>query len=154
MIVLPSSSSFHGTVIADPLTLVPGAISASFYQQAASSHFTALTYSDKTFNTALVPTTSIWTLDDEVVQPGPSVNTINGAQVLKDQDVCPLFVADHFLQIVAQPAFTLAYQALTKGKADPGSFNPINCLLYPDGSPLNLAKAPQLATAVLNDVIA
>ena len=69
---------------------------------------------------AHVPTTSIYTYTDDIVQPQLIDSTSNlpgaGNHAIQDLDVCgPSAVADHFMLIVSPQAFGLAFAALEHG---------------------------------------
>ncbi|UZJ53544.1 hypothetical protein CBS101457_002864 [Exobasidium rhododendri] len=74
---------------------------------------------NKRGNLALVPTTSTYGIEDEVIQPVVSDSALgsNGAAFahISVQDVCPLMVADHFEILINTVAFYLALDAFEHG---------------------------------------
>lgn len=75
-----------------------GHCSEAIYQQSIGSQFLRAQNIDA--GKALVGTTSIFTLEDEIIAPEPQDSTLAGANNIAIQglDVCgPLHVADHFL---------------------------------------------------------
>ncbi|GAA6022950.1 hypothetical protein JCM11491_005480 [Sporobolomyces phaffii] len=127
---------FHGTA-EGPLacaaeTLIGGGCNPSVIQQTVGSHFLAAV--NKKGNQALVPTTSLYTHYDDVIQPEvilPATSALSGASVhaMQDLDVCgPGYIADHFTMIVSSVAYALTVDALTHdGNANPARINRAAC---------------------------
>lgn len=124
-------------------------------QQTVGSHY--LNAQNSKGNQALVPTTSLYTIEDDIIQPeiGPNpTSQLPGASVITVQressastgpfrvtsayaavglaEACgPLFVADHFTMIVTAPAFYLAVDALEHGgHASLSRFNPLTSCTF------------------------
>ncbi|GAA5910103.1 esterase/lipase family protein [Sporobolomyces salmoneus] len=104
----------------------------SVIQQTVGSHYLAA--ANKKGDMALVPTTSLYTHYDDVIQPEvilPATSRLNGASVhaMQDLDVCgPGYVADHFTMIVSSVAYALTLDALTHdGNADPSRLTKAAC---------------------------
>lgn len=72
----------------------------AIWQQAQNSNFLRAQNTDA--NRPLVPTTSIFTLTDEVIPPEPYSSTLPGASNILIQNVCLLHVVDHFLGKLSQ----------------------------------------------------
>ncbi len=151
-----NSPDFHATQVIAALPRLPYLLAESLYQQGSGSHFDKMTYS-KIWNTQYVPTLSVYSIEDEVVQPFPSAGTLSGGTpntVTSIQAYCPLYVADHFLMIIAQPAFALTASWFATGTIPTkAQFNPARCFSYPDGSITDFRNGVPLATAVLADVL-
>lgn len=86
---------------------------ACLWQQSAGSHFLAAMHAD-TFE-ALVPTTSIWTQTDGVVNPPQQNAQLPSATVLSVQDLCPGRIVTHVQMPVDAAAYALALNALNHG---------------------------------------
>ena len=162
-VFVANSPDFRGTqqlALLEPLLqtgVVP--LSASFYQQLSTSHMSTLSKNHaKGMGIARVKTVTLFSYTDEVVQPFPATGTLTGTLMkppVSIQDVCPLYLADHFLMIIAHPAFELTYQAFTHdGNIDRTKFDPARCTSYADGSVFDFRSTVPYATAVLNDILA
>lgn len=86
---------------------------ASLWQQSAGSqYYEALHYQD--FQ-ALVPTTSIYTQFDGIINPPKGNAQLPGATVVAVQSICPLRVTTHPAMTIDSAAFALALDALQHG---------------------------------------
>jgi hypothetical protein len=74
---------------------------------------------NKRGNKALVPTTSLYGIEDEIIQPVVQSTSLgsNGAAFnhVSIQSICPLMVVDHFLILINSVAFYLTLDAFTHG---------------------------------------
>nr|OQO17198.1 hypothetical protein B0A51_15163 [Rachicladosporium sp. CCFEE 5018] len=113
---IPLSPDFTGVALLDSrLSPVCRGIQcqASLWQQAqGSNYYRALQAKD--FR-ALVPTTAIYTLTDEVVVPSAPNAALPGAKVLAIQQLCPLRITDHVFMTIDAAAFAFALDALNHG---------------------------------------
>lgn len=117
------ASPFHGTVDANvlcPVSELIGGCLPAVFQMASNSRFiralTAPVYGSGA--TALVPTTSIYTLQDEVVPQVGSrpTSSLPGASNIALQQICGMgHVADHFLIVGDLAAYGIALNALLSG---------------------------------------
>ncbi len=135
---------------------MPFALSEALYQQGTGSHWDRMTYS-KVWNTAHTRTLTIYSVADEAVQPMPFVGTLSGGTpntVASIQTYCPAYAADHFLMVIAHPAFELTARFLATGTIpSKAQFNPARCITYSDGSITDFSKGVPLASAVLSALI-
>ncbi|WRT65296.1 uncharacterized protein IL334_002239 [Kwoniella shivajii] len=113
------AGDFHGTaegpLLCTGQDLLQGGCEPSVLQQSVGSHYLAAQNAQG--GAALVTTTSLYTLEDDIIQPeviNPT-SDIPGATVISVQQACPTYITDHFGMTVAAPAFYLAYDALTHG---------------------------------------
>lgn len=86
---------------------------ASIWQQREGSHYYDALQA-KNFQ-ALVPTTSIWSMFDEVVVPSEDNAQLPGAKVIAVQQLCPGRLTDHLFMTIDAAAFALALDALNHG---------------------------------------
>jgi pimeloyl-ACP methyl ester carboxylesterase len=126
----------------------------SFLQQSVilglqSAYLLAL---NKHGNMALVPTTSIYTLTDDITQVEPNSSTLGAGPsfvMLAVQEACPLQVPDHFGLLASVPAFYLILNALSNGGlanlSQTLAAHPTMCLQV--GLPGTTAPEQYLATA-------
>ncbi|KAM0792090.1 hypothetical protein ACM66B_004794 [Microbotryomycetes sp. NB124-2] len=159
---------FHGTtqglLLCNPLTAgVNATCNPSVWQQTFGSKYLAAQNSPKSGSgaSALVPTTSIFTLTDEIVQPtAPRTGAssyLPGAQVhaVQDLDMCgPLHGADHFSMVVDSAAFGLAKATLLNGAPlkDLSKFDKSYCFGIKDTG-LDFSGVPGLLAGVVSDLI-
>ncbi|KAL8276685.1 hypothetical protein RQP46_010953 [Phenoliferia psychrophenolica] len=144
------AADFHGTVAfnyaSDELL---GATAANF-QQSTDSHYIAQQNSPLPGSGARahVPTTSIYTYTDDVVQPQliDSTSYLPGAgnHAIQDLDVCgPSAVSDHFMLAVSPQAFGLAVAALEFGSpVDLSKFDQTYCTYTKDNMYFNTTSDP------------
>ncbi|WVR04152.1 hypothetical protein IAU60_001151 [Kwoniella sp. DSM 27419] len=126
------AGDFHGTAEGPFLCagqdLLQGGCEPSVLQQSVGSHYLAAQNAQGGRN--LVPTTSLYTIFDDIIQPeviNPT-SDLPGAAVIQIQQACPAYVVDHFGMTIAAPAFYLAYDALThQGRADLSRFSLNQC---------------------------
>lgn len=86
----------------------------SIWQQAEGSQFLRAEAIDA--GHAIVGTTSIYTLEDEIIPPEPYSSTLAGASDILIQTACgPQHLADHFLAPFDSGYFGLALDALAHG---------------------------------------
>ncbi|GAA5846710.1 hypothetical protein JCM3766R1_002888 [Sporobolomyces carnicolor] len=158
---------FHGTAegplacAAENLLSGGQGCNPSVIQQTVGSHFLAAINAKA--NKALVPTTSLYTHYDDVIQPEvivPATSYLSGASVhaMQDLNVCgPGYVADHFTMIVSSVAYALTVDALThNGNADPSRINKAACFwAINDVVVLNdFNRTVALVQSAINDVSA
>ncbi len=115
-----------------------------------------MTYSE-IWNTAHVPTLSVYTaLLDGSVQPLPAVATLNGKgkQIVSSiQSLCGTAVVDHYLMLVAHPAFAMTASFLANGTVPSAAeFNPARCYTYPDGTITDFRSVAGLVKAIVADI--
>lgn len=124
------SPDFRGTLTSYTRALSPAG--PSIKQQATESRFLNALHTAGGLN-AYVPTTSIWSFYDEVVQPqsGPDASgRLNGASNFMIQDVCgPIWFLEHSQVLFQDATTTIAKRALTdaSGKAPEGAFKKDIC---------------------------
>lgn len=83
---------------------------ASLWQQSdGSNYYEALHYEDFA---ALVPTTVVWSLFDEVVTPAQKNAALPSAEAISVQDLCPGRLTDHVFMTIDAAGFALALDAL------------------------------------------
>ena len=144
------AGDFKGTIFGYALDAVPFGIAPSVWQQSTFSAFlTALRNAGGL--TAKIPTTSIYSITDEIVQPqigGPAIESsyLNGAMAtnVKVQDTCgPLFIVEHSQELFNAFTAKVATAALASktGKAEVGTFGASDCS---EGFPAGLSPADQL----------
>jgi pimeloyl-ACP methyl ester carboxylesterase len=93
----------------------PSVLQQSILLGQQSAYLRAL---NKHGNEALVPTTSIYTLADDIIQIEPMSSTLASGSnfaMLGVQQACPLQFPDHFSLLANPPAFYLALDALNHG---------------------------------------
>lgn len=94
----------------------PSVIQQSVLLGQQSNYLKAL---NKRGNLALVPTTSTYGLEDEIIQPvAPDTMLGSGGAAFVHvavEDICPTFVVDHFAILIDSVAFYLALDAFTHG---------------------------------------
>ncbi|KAK4052968.1 hypothetical protein OIO90_004092 [Microbotryomycetes sp. JL221] len=130
------SGDFKGTALGYLLT-VPQLATESIIQQTVPSKYLTAQNNPLGGGKALVPTTSIYTITDDIVEPqfpkAVASSNLPGASVhaLQDLDFCgPAKLADHFTMLVDSAAFGLAYQTLEAGRPIPiSSFDKGFCLI-------------------------
>ena len=86
---------------------------ASLWQQSSGSHFLDALHDD-TFE-QLVPTTTIWSHSDGIVNPPHDNAQLPSATVLSVQDLCPLRLVTHVQMTIDSAGFALALDALNHG---------------------------------------
>ncbi|KAI9621057.1 hypothetical protein H4Q26_013251 [Puccinia striiformis f. sp. tritici PST-130] len=119
------AAPFHGTTLASvvcPLLDVIGGCLPALFQMISSSRLV------KALNApvpgsgarALVPTTSVYSRNDEIVVPQTGsrpISALDGASNIAVQDICGVtHVADHFLLIGDLAAYSIAVDALMSGR--------------------------------------
>ncbi|CEH14774.1 hypothetical protein CBOM_02596 [Ceraceosorus bombacis] len=124
------SPDFRGTLTSYTRALSPAG--PSIKQQATESRFLNALHNAGGLN-SYVPTTTIWSFYDEVVQPqsGPDASArLNGASNFMIQDVCgPIWFLEHSQVLFQDATTTIAKRALTdaSGKAPQGAFKADIC---------------------------
>lgn len=86
---------------------------ASLWQQSTGSHYYAA-LQDDTFQ-QLVPTTTIWSQNDGVVNPPEENAQLPSAAVISVQNLCPLRITTHLSMPVDSAGWALALDALNHG---------------------------------------
>lgn len=86
---------------------------ASLWQQSEGSHYLDAMHDD-TFQ-QVVPTTTIWSQTDGIVNPPEKNAQLPSATVLSVQELCPLRITAHPFMPVDSAAFALALDALNHG---------------------------------------
>lgn len=128
------AGDFHGVdsgpFLCDTLDLLAEGCTPATRQQSKGSHFLdALLVRG---NQALVPTLSLFTRYDEVIQNEQGKNATSilpGAEnhAIQDLDVCgPLALAEHFAMIIEPASFSLAMARIVPG----AKFSKFNCNNY------------------------
>ncbi|KAK0534886.1 hypothetical protein OC834_001733 [Tilletia horrida] len=148
------AGDFRGTVLAYLLDAQPLGIAPSIWQQSTlSAYLTALRNAGGL--TAKVPTTSIYSVTDEIVQPqigGPAIESSylfgSLATNVKVQDYCPLLLVEHSQELFNAFTYAVAKAALQSptGKAEAGSFTSASCSL---GFPPGLGLGDQLVAPTI-----
>ncbi|KAL8281281.1 hypothetical protein RQP46_006315 [Phenoliferia psychrophenolica] len=153
------AADFHGTIeFSTESDNLQGATAANF-QQASGSNFIKQQNSPLPGSgaRALVPTTSIYTYEDDIVEPQiiDSTSILPGAgnHALQDLDVCgPTAVSEHFTLIVSPQAFGLAFTALEYGSpVDLSKFDKTYCTYTKDDMFFNTTADQGFASAVVAD---
>jgi triacylglycerol esterase/lipase EstA (alpha/beta hydrolase family) len=118
----------HGTAVADA-SCAGGSCDIAVWQMKQDSAFiTTLNSIAETLEG--IDYTSIYSLNDELVQPSAPVATaeLDGATNILVQDVCPGRVVAHSAEPVDAAVFALVLDALSSpGAADPARFDPTSC---------------------------
>ncbi|KAK4706145.1 hypothetical protein P7C70_g46, partial [Phenoliferia sp. Uapishka_3] len=153
------AADFHGTVLFSYSSYQLNGATAASWQQAAGSNYLA----SQNFNasgsgaSARAPTTSIYTYEDDIVQP-ELVQTTSylpgaGNHAIQDLDVCgPSAVSEHFTLIVSPQAFGLAFAALEHGSpVDLSKFDKTYCTYTKGNRLFNATDDAGFAMAVVND---
>ncbi|KAE8226926.1 hypothetical protein CF319_g546 [Tilletia indica] len=158
------AGDFRGTFLAYLLDAQPLGIAPSVWQQSTlSAYLTALRNAGGL--TAKVPTTSIYSVTDEIVQPqigGPALESSylfgDMAMNVKVQDYCPLLIVEHSQQLFNIFTYSVAKAALQSptGKAEAGSFSSAKCsLAFPPGLGLgDQLVAPTIITQAAVHIVA
>ncbi|KDQ18211.1 hypothetical protein BOTBODRAFT_185568 [Botryobasidium botryosum FD-172 SS1] len=150
---------FHGTIESAFCRVTGSKVGCqqSVWQQATGSNYMRAQNIDG--DQALVPTTSLYTLNDEVVTPeiGPLYSArLDGASIvrLQDLDICgPTKVVDHFLMVVDATAFGLAYNALLNGgHVDRATFDRAYCTGFKQNVLHDFTGIASTAKGVFQDV--
>ncbi|KAK4048801.1 hypothetical protein OIV83_004567 [Microbotryomycetes sp. JL201] len=135
------AGDFKGTALGYFLT-VPQFATESIIQQTVPSRYLTAQNNPLGGGKALVPTTSIYTVTDDIVQPqfprAVASSNLPGASVhaLQDLDFCgPAKLADHFTMLVDSAAYGLAFTTLEAGKPVPISAVDKGFCLYNIQSP-------------------
>ncbi|GAA5826652.1 hypothetical protein JCM11251_002837 [Rhodosporidiobolus azoricus] len=158
---IPLAAPFKGTDLGKPaclvLGLVTGGCNPSVIQQTSGSNF--LDALNARGNVALVPTTSIYTATDEIVQPQliETSSRLSGAQVVKLQDKCgPGYIIEHFGIPFSSYAYALALDALTRqSTADVQRVQKSSCAWLLDDYLLdNFDRGPAILGQAVNDLLA
>ncbi|KAF7983295.1 hypothetical protein HWV62_22959 [Athelia sp. TMB] len=156
------AGDFHGTD-EGPLAcaaedLLRGGCQASVLQQTSGSKLLAA--QNTRGNTALVPTTSIYTKYDEIIQDEiiHPTSILPGADnyALQDLDVCgPLHLCDHFTMVVDPAAYGIALLALGAGSGTTpiSEFNSLYCSFFVDDELLNLTAVPKLIESAFDAIL-
>ncbi|KAL8276684.1 hypothetical protein RQP46_010952 [Phenoliferia psychrophenolica] len=154
------AGDFHGTIVSNyALNEQNGATPANF-QQSSESNYIAQQNSPVPGSgaSAHVPTTSIFTYTDDIVQPqlidGSSNLPGAGNHAIQDLDVCgPSAVADHFTLIASPQAFGLAVAALEHGSpVDLSKFDKTYCTYTKDNMFLNATSNVAFLNGVTSDL--
>ncbi len=147
----------HGTPTANVICLQQvAACTASVNQQRVGSNFLAALNTDESVP-AGVSYTSIYSLDDEIVTTLPPNYSpaVNGATNILVQDVCPLHLTTHLMELTDGLVYALVLDAFTHaGTADPARIDPLSaCLsLIAPGVTLNAfltANGPSYLAALI-----
>ncbi|KAK4048800.1 hypothetical protein OIV83_004566 [Microbotryomycetes sp. JL201] len=153
----------QGLLLCNPLNAgLNATCNPSVWQQTFGSKYLAAQNSPVAGSgaTALVPTTSIFTLTDEIVQPqlprAGASSYLAGAYVhaVQDLDFCGVHAADHFSMVVDSAAFGLIKATLLNGAPlkDMSKFDKRYCFGIPDTS-LDFSGVPGLLAGVVSDLV-
>ncbi|BGP11008.1 hypothetical protein JCM10049v2_006902 [Rhodotorula toruloides] len=155
------AGDFHGTGEGPPACLVldatTGGCDPSVIQQSVGSNF--LNALNSRGGVALVPTTSIYTIFDDVIQPEliPATTLLSGATNVRLQDYCgPGYLVDHFVIPFASFAYAVAVDALTRqSTAQPDSVPKTSCAWLLDDVLLNnFRRGPTILREAVTDASA
>ncbi|GEM10681.1 lipase B [Rhodotorula toruloides] len=158
------AGDFHGTGEGPPACLVLDVTTggcdpcaSTVIQQSVGSNF--LKALNSRGGVALVPTTSIYTIFDDVIQPEliPTTSLLPGAMNVLLQDYCgPGYIVDHFVIPFASFAYAVAVDALTRqSTAQPASVPKTSCAWLLDDVLLNnFQRGPTILREVVNDATA
>jgi len=160
------AGDFKGTSLFNPLcglSRLIGGCAASVLQQSPHSKLLAAQNSDQDLDSgasALVPTTSIYTIYDEIVEfEGVSgfTSSINGANMIEVQSpsVCgPTHVIGHLLILIDEAVFNLATDAVVNGRpTDINNFDRTTCDKQVEQLVDNVDFLPNGVTALLSSVL-
>lgn len=117
----------HGSVVVDP-AYETGCFPACYQMSTRSDFIAALNAGDET--PGAISYTSIYSLDDEVVQPAAPEPTaaLDGASNILVQDLCPGRRVGHLGLAYDAAVYEMVIDALTHpGPADPSRFEPLTC---------------------------
>ncbi|EJU03247.1 alpha/beta-hydrolase [Dacryopinax primogenitus] len=145
------AGDFHGTELGNndctPTILQGDGCVISVIQQSVGSHY--INAQNFRGGSALVPTSSIYTLYDDFVfpeTPGSAVSVLAGASniMLQSNNICGSgHQANHWDMVVDTAAYGLALDALTHGGlASANRFQSIYCNEYASNHNLNLSQTP------------
>lgn len=129
---------------------------ASLWQQSAGSNFLAALQADN-FQ-ALVPTTTIWSQVDGIVNPPQANALLPGASSMSVQDLCPGRLTTHTQMTVDAAAYALALDALTHGgigsvsRAEANFFGTIGTCLRVTAPGMSISVAQEINNSI-NSVI-
>ncbi|GAA5913051.1 hypothetical protein JCM6882_005548 [Rhodosporidiobolus microsporus] len=155
------AAPFRGTAEGVPaclvLGLVTGGCNPSVIQQTVGSQF--LDALNARGNVALVPTTSIYTAYDDVIQPELILPTsrLSGAEVVRLQDKCSdAYVMEHFGIPFSSYAYALAVDALkSRSTANVNGVQASSCAWVLDDYLLdNFKRGPSVLKQAVNDILA
>ncbi|KAM0792091.1 hypothetical protein ACM66B_004795 [Microbotryomycetes sp. NB124-2] len=157
------AGDFKGTALGYFLT-VPQFATESIIQQTVPSRY--LTAQNNPFGggKALVPTTSVYTVTDDIVQPQSpqpiASSNLPGASVhaIQDLDFCgpvsPASLADHFTMLVNSAAYGLAFTTLEAGRPVPiSAVDKTYCLFNKDSPETSFDDLPAAAYSGFVDAI-
>ncbi|BGP51219.1 hypothetical protein JCM10450v2_007148 [Rhodotorula kratochvilovae] len=150
------AAPFHGTAEGQPACLVVGLLTAVIQQTVGSNFLDALNVKG---NVALVPTTSIYTAYDDVIQPELIAPTsrLTNAKVVRLQEQCSdAYIVDHFIIPFSSYAYYLAVDALTnKAVADVSRVPKTSCAwLVNDVLLADFDRGPRILRQAVKDVLA
>ncbi|KAI5450512.1 hypothetical protein NCC49_002969 [Naganishia albida] len=107
----------EGPLLCIPQMLLQGGCQPSVIQQTIGSDY--LKAQNQRGLEALVPTISVYTIQDDIIQPEiftPTSELPGAATSVSVQELCGLtYLADHFTIPFASPSFYMTYLALTEG---------------------------------------
>ncbi|KAJ8292101.1 Lipase B [Rhodotorula toruloides] len=155
------AGDFHGTGEGPPACLVldatTGGCDPSVIQQSVGSNF--LNALNSRGGVALVPTTSVYTIFDDIIQPEliPATSLLSGATNVRLQDYCgPAYLVDHFVIPFSSFAYAVAVDALTRqATAQPASIPKNSCAWLLDDVLLNnFQRGPTILREAVADATA
>ncbi|KAL8286142.1 hypothetical protein RQP46_004630 [Phenoliferia psychrophenolica] len=154
------AGDFHGTTLYSTTEEEAAGATAANFQQTAGSNYMTQQNSPLPGSgaSAIVPTTSIFTYEDDIAMPQlyDSTSRLPGAgnHAIQDQDVCGwTAVSEHFALIMSPQAFGLAFAALVYGSpVDLTKFDTSYCL-YKDYQIFNPTHASNFTQGVAADLI-
>ncbi|KAH9440116.1 hypothetical protein KEM48_001378 [Puccinia striiformis f. sp. tritici PST-130] len=131
------AAPFRGTslasVVCPLLEVIGGCLPALFQMIGTSRAIRALTAAVPGSGArAMVPTTSVYTRDDDLVLPQTGshpISALDGASNIAIQDICGIaHVADHFLLVGDLATYSIALNALMSGRpANPATVDKTHC---------------------------
>lgn len=134
IVFVPGTGEGGLACLAENITL--GGCQSSIIQQTIGSHFLGALLTKG--NQALVPTTSIFTTYDEVIQPeiNPVTSQLNGATNVRVQDYCGAgYLVEHTQIPYASYPYYLAVNALTnRARANPAAVPSSLCAWVQSGA--------------------
>jgi hypothetical protein len=130
-----ATGTAEGPLVCLPQMLLQGGCAPSVIQQTIGSNY--LKAYNRRGGQALVPTLSVYTITDNIIQPEiiDPTSDLPGATVASVQELCGLLkVDDHFTMTVSAAAFHLIADSIShSGIPDRSRFRPSWCTYLTDG---------------------
>jgi hypothetical protein len=129
------SGTAEGPLVCLPQMILQGGCGPSVIQQTVGSKY--LKAHNRRGGSALIPTLSVYTITDDIIQPEiiKPTSALPGATVASVQELCTLLrLEDHFTMTVSPVAFHFIADTITHGGVpDRSRFDPRWCSYLTDG---------------------